>query len=159
VSDSAVRTPRVSGRVAIPLLIKCAWVFMAVWAGTIYVTAVVVLIGATIDAIVNGLGSGSLNGTRDDLLLAFWFTLFGAVSGPFAWGVWKERAWTREAAMAFWIGWGLIVVAGMILEPHSDDTRTLLYGLIGAVTAGWYFYRKRNVVLYYEELSVRGRGA
>ncbi len=47
----------------------------------------------------------------------------------------------------------------MILEPHSDDARTLLYGLIGAGTAGWYFYWKRNVVLYYDELSVRGRGA
>jgi hypothetical protein len=124
-----------------------------------YVTAVVVLFGATLDAIVNGLGAGSFPGTRDDLLLIFWFIVFAAVSGPFAWGVWKERAWTREAAMAFWIGWVLVVVAGMILEPHSDDARMLLYGLIGTGTAGWYFYRKRNVVLYYDELTVRGRGA
>ena len=158
-SDSAVRTPRVSTRVPIPLLIKCGWAFMALWAGTMYVTTVVVLFGATIGAIVNGLESGSFRGTSDDILLTSWFILFAAVSGPFAWGVWKERAWTREAAMAFWIGLVLIVVAGMILEPHSDDARMLLYGLIGAGTAGWYFYRKRNVVLYYDELTVRGRGA
>jgi CHASE2 domain-containing sensor protein len=157
VSDSADRAPLVSGRVPIPLLIKCGWAFMGLWAGTMYITAGVVLFGAAIDAIANGLAP--IRMTRDDILDASGFIVFAAVSGPFAWGVWKERSWTREAVMAFWSCLVLIVVAGMFLQPHSDDARTLLYVLICAGFAVWYFYGKRNVVLYYDELRVRARGA
>lgn len=157
-NDSAIRTPPVSARVPIPLLIKCGWVLMVIWAVTIYATAAVVLVGATMDAIVNGLGPiGAV--ARDDIVEASGFIVFAAVSGPFAWGVWKERSWTREVAMAFWIGLALIVVAGMFLDPRSDDVRTLLYVLICAGIAVWCFYRKRNVVLYYDELKARERGA
>lgn len=156
-TDSIVHSPRPGGRVPIPLLIKCGWAFMAFWAGTMYVTAAVLLVGATVDAIVNGMGPTSV--TRDDIVLVFGFLVFAAVSGPFAWGVWKQRSWTREVAIAFWVGLVLTVVTGMILTPHSDDVRTLLYVLSCAGVAVWYFYRKRNVVLYYDELEARGRGA
>ena len=130
---------------------------MAIWAVTMYLTAALVLVGATINVIVNGLGRTSV--TRDDMLYASYFTVFAAVSGPFAWGVWKERSWTREVAMAFWIGLVLVALAGMVLQPHSDDMRALLYLLIGAGSAAWYFYRKRSVVVYYDELRARRRGA
>jgi len=130
---------------------------MAIWAVTMYLTAAVVLVGAAIDAIINGLGP--LGVTGDVFLFASGFVVFAAISGPFAWGVWKERPWTREAAMAFWVGLVLVQVGGMILEPHSDDVRALLYLLSGGAIAVWYFYRKRNVVLYYDELEARGRGA
>ena len=157
VKDAAVGTPRVVSRVPIPFLIKCGCAFMALWAVTMYVTAAVVLVGAAIDAVLNGVRPVGVIG--DELLGASWFTLLMVVSGPFAWGVWKERAWTRHVAMAFWIGWMLIVMGGMILEPHSDDARMLLYGLICACIAVWYFYRKPSVVLYYDQLRARGRGA
>lgn len=156
-SDTVVRTPRVPSRVPIPLLIKCGWVFMVIWAVTIYVTAAVVLVGAAIDVIVNGVGP--MRGTEGDFLTVFVFVVFAASSGPFAWGVWTERPWTREVAMAFWVGLSLAQAAGIVLEPHSDDARALLYLLSGGAIAVWYFYRKRNVVLYYDELEARGRSA
>ena len=159
VSDSAVRAPRVPGRIPIPFLIKCGWAFMALWAVTMYVTAAFVLVGATIDAIVNGLPPTRV--TKDDILLGSGFILFAAVSGPFAWGVWKERPWTRETAMAFWVGMVLIAVAQAILKPipSLEDVREILWTLIGAATAAWYFYRQQDVVLYYKELAARERGA
>ena len=153
-------TPPVLTRASVPLLIKCGWAFMAIWAVTMYLTSAVVLVGATIDAFINGLGPTSVTGvTRDFMLDASAFIVFAAVSGPFAWGVWKERSWTREVAMAFWIGLVLVALAGMVLQPHSDDMRALLYLLIGAGSAAWYFYRKRSVVVYYDELRARRRGA
>ena len=158
-SGSAVPTPRVSSRVPIPLLIKCGWAFMAIWAVTMYVTAAVVLVGATIDAIVNGLGPTRV--TRGVIVDVSGFILFAAVSGPFAWGVWKERPWTREVAMAFWVCAVLISVAQVILEPTqlAQDARGILWPLIWAAMAVWYFYRKRDVVRYYDDLRARERGA
>ena len=158
--DSAVRAAHASSRVPIPLLVKCGWALTAIWAVTMYVTAAVVLIGAAIDAVVNGLPPTSPP-TKDDILLGSGFILFAAVSGAFTWGVWKQRAWTREVAMAFWVLLLPILLAEVILEPaqFSRDVRGILTTVILAAIAVWYFYWKRNVVLYYDELKSRERGA
>jgi len=159
VTDSIVHTPRVPSRLPIPLLIKCGWALMALYG----LTAVVLLSFAAVDAVAHGTFTiASLRTPVEEWLVAAPYIVLAALSGPFVWGVWKERPWTREVAMAFWICWVLMVVAATIVDP-PERTKGLLWLLFWAIVppvpAVLYFYGKRNVVLYYDELRVRGRGA
>lgn len=62
-------------------------------------------------------------------------------------GLWKERRWVRPLAMVYWLA--TLTVSIGIGTNRAESTLILLPAL---VLAGWYFYNKRNVVAYYEEL-------
>lgn len=94
--------------------------------------------------------------TRSDFLIKMIpFILLYLAAAPIAYGLWKERPWTRPLLIAFFS----IPEFGKYLTPrwseapaHAIIPRFILSAaLIGLLC--WYLYRKRNVVRYYNVLS------
>ena len=163
-TDSAIRVEQPPTRLQIPFLITCGMAFMAFFAA---VAAVVVPLFIVI-ALVSS-GPFTIDGVpvTKGAFLSFSLPIFlvivpvATLAGAFAWGVWKERAWTRGAAMAFWVCSALVSIGQLILVPdqRSEAVQGLLSLLVIVPVALWYFYRKRTVVLYYGALQARHRGA
>ena len=90
--------------------------------------------------------------------------LFGA-AGVYqlvlAFGLWRERAWVRPLMVAYWVGFGALVLA---VEPTPgggpEDVVSGMSGvLLCAGIAAWYLYRKRNVAAYFRTLAGSGESA
>jgi hypothetical protein len=163
-TDSAVGIERAPTRLQIPFLITCGMAFMAFFAAVAAVALVFFLVlilfssgPFTID------GAPVTKGAFLSVALPIFLVIVpvAALAGAFAWGVWKEHAWTREAAMAFWACSVLVSIGQLIVVPdqRSEALQGLFSVFIIVPLALWYFYRKRSVVLYYRELKDRQRGA
>lgn len=76
----------------------------------------------------------------------------GLVLLTIAFGLWKEHRWARPLSMIFWLA---TLALGVALGTSRLELMLIHLPILGL--ASWYFYRKRNVVLYYEELK-RGTG-
>lgn len=83
------------------------------------------------------------------------FALFLAAA-LIAYGLWKERGWTRPMLLAFF---GLPELGKYLLPGWRSApagillSRLILSGLMVGLL-GWYLYRKQNVVRYYHLLSL-----
>jgi len=94
--------------------------------------------------------------TQSDFLIKMLpFILLYLTAVPIAYGLWKERPWTRPLLIAFFS----IPEFGKYFTPrwsgapaHAFIPRFLLSALLIGLLA-WYLYRKRNVVRYYNALS------
>ncbi len=84
------------------------------------------------------------------------FLPFVVVSGPLlvaiAYGFWKDRPWSRHAAVSFW------VVEGMFLMRSGGSGQDLTPTLIAFAIAMWYFYVRPNVVAYYRAIATKPGG-
>ena len=68
-------------------------------------------------------------------------------------GLQQQERWARPAVIAFWLGVGAFSIARGILEAvHTLKGWFDLGWLASLALAYWYFYRKRNVVEYYQQL-------
>lgn len=92
------------------------------------------------------------------------------VAGAF--GIWKERRWTRGVLLATWLSFVAIVIASAVSQSSglavvyppnftrmalAEKVIPLLPLLAGLAVSWWYLYRKPNVVGYFEAIE-RGRG-
>jgi len=69
-----------------------------------------------------------------------------------AYGLLREKSWTRPLMMLFW----LLVAVGMIATGGKDGGDLACSVALLAIPAGvaaWYLYRKDNVVDYYDALQ------
>jgi hypothetical protein len=74
-----------------------------------------------------------------------------------AYGLAAHRAWSRHIIVAIF---ALIVVYASVLGAmnllrHSIMWRAILDGSVFGVAAAWYFYFKKNVAAYFQELAKR----
>ncbi len=82
------------------------------------------------------------------------FLPFMVVSVPLllaiAYGFWKDRPWSRHAAVSFWVveGWFLMMSEG-------SGPEGLIPSLIGLGITIWYFYVRPNVVAYYRAIATK----
>lgn len=94
--------------------------------------------------------------TQGDFLVKMLpFILLYLAAVPIAYGLWRERPWTRPLLLAFFS----IPEFGKYLMPrwseapaHAFIPRFILSAVLIGLLA-WYLYRKRNVVRYYNALS------
>ena len=71
-------------------------------------------------------------------------------------GLQQQERWARPAVIAFWLGVGAFSIARGVLESvHTLKGWFDLGWLFSLALAYWYFYRKRNVVEYYQRLVQR----
>lgn len=135
-----------------PSLLMIFMVFLGAFAtiGTI-ITFLTVTVPGNEDYIVdNRLASQS-----DFLLKMLPFILLYLAAAPIAYGLWRERAWTRPLLLAFFG----IPELGKYLMPRWQEAPAhalIPRFILSAVLVGllsWYLYRKRNVVRYYNALS------
>lgn len=135
-----------------PLLLLMLMVFLASLATIgLIITFMTVTVPGNEDYIVDN----RLATQSDFLIKMFPFILLYLAAAPIAYGLWKERPWTRPLLVAFFA----IPEFGKYLTPrwseapaHAFIPRFILSAiLIGLL--GWYLYKKRNVVRYYNALS------
>lgn len=94
--------------------------------------------------------------TQSDFLVKMLpFILLHLAAVPIAYGLWKERPWTRPLLVAFFA----IPEFGKYLTPrwseapaHAIIPRFILSALLIGFLS-WYLYRKQNVVRYYNAIS------
>lgn len=135
-----------------PSLLLVFMVFLASFAtiGTI-ITFLTITVPGNEDYIVDN----RLATQSDFLIKMLPFILLYLAAAPIAYGLWKERAWTRPLLVAFFA----IPEFGKYLTPRWSDAPAhafiprfiLSVVLIGLLS--WYLYRKRNVVRYYNDIS------
>jgi hypothetical protein len=82
------------------------------------------------------------------------FGAMGIALLAIAFGIWKERGWTRYLIMAFWavvlatnigFGWAQSGLAGVVSAVAGSA--------LVVVLVGWYLFGKENVVEYYQALE------
>lgn len=106
------------------------------------------------------LGSYSIGGesVRGPEFLRRAGLLFGAIGSimlAVGIGLWLERAWTRAPMLGYW---GAIIVAALVGVITGSFTAgeaagVIVESLLALALAGWYLYRKANVVAYYRRLE------
>ena len=78
-----------------------------------------------------------------------------------AYGLWKERPWSRAAMMGFWAA-GIIATAAIyyVTGISRDDAIAALvsYALVMAI-AWWYLYSKKSVVEYFRAIAAKSQGS
>lgn len=79
--------------------------------------------------------------------------LAGGVLLAIGYGFWKERSWSRELVMGFWLLVGVCVLALTAYAPPTKKMFALGDLVIDVGIAVWYFYFKPNVVEYYRSLA------
>jgi hypothetical protein len=100
--------------------------------------------------------------TRSAFLAESWpffvtYPLLLAAFGLVAYGLWRERPWSRDIMMALWL---LGAAASVILQfvtpaPRGDFLAGLFSMALCAGLAGWYLYGTATVRSYYQALSER----
>ncbi len=89
-------------------------------------------------------------------LLLFWPLLMGLV-GAIAYGLLRERSWSRSCILAFW---GISAIAQVPLAFQADSSgmelvsALLAFAILGGC-AVWYLYGKTNVIAYYHAIGQR----
>lgn len=155
-----ISPPEPKTRLEMPLLLLCGMGLLAFFVA-------VGSIAYTVIALVSLLGHGpfTVNDSpvsKAEFIHTIWpilaFYPLGLLAlGAMAYALWRERAWSRPAMMAFW----LVAVAATIIEqfvtPEDIPTFiiTVITLLLSATIAAWYLYRKRSVASYYRAVANR----
>lgn len=84
------------------------------------------------------------------------FVTAGALCVAISYGLWKERPWTRELMMLFWVVIDAFLIVEAIMNPNADPglIGTCFYAAAYVVGAGWYLYFRKGVVEYYAALRM-----
>jgi hypothetical protein len=112
-------------------------------------------------ATVVSLGGGDLSGLRDTPFggwaIPFWgigTLLTGTLLLMIGWGIRARRSWIRPVIVVFWLFLGLQSILALVLATRKRQSWEVDFSwLLCLGFAVWYFYRKRNVVSYFESLS------
>ncbi len=85
------------------------------------------------------------------------FTITIVLMAAIAYGLLRERAWSRHVVLMHWAavgGYGLILL-GLDAVETALAVRVAAQGFVGGAFSVWYFYRKPNVVAYFQSLQKR----
>lgn len=83
------------------------------------------------------------------------FAAFGVTMLAVGLGLWLERAWTRALMMGYWAALILAAATGVMTGSFTggEAASVIVESLLALALAGWYLYRKANVVAYYRRLE------
>jgi hypothetical protein len=72
-----------------------------------------------------------------------------------AYGLARERSWTRPVMIGFWVIFDAVMIAAVIKDPSADIgvAVAVFFALIYIGAAGWYLFGKESVVDYYNALE------
>jgi hypothetical protein len=85
------------------------------------------------------------------------FPIVLAAYGTVAYGLWKERRWTRTVIMGFWavLFAGMVGVAVFVPSGDQNVVGSLISFLFMWGIAAWYCYGKRSVLEYYQAIEAQ----
>ena len=70
-----------------------------------------------------------------------------------AYAIWRERPWSRHLVMAVFLA--MIIAAPFVIQHRGRAISTMIIAAAWLGLAFWYFYLKRNVAAYYDDLKRR----
>lgn len=135
-----------------PLLLLIFMVFLASLATIgIIITFMTVTVPGNDEYIVDN----QLATQSDFLMKMLPFILLYVAAVPIAYGLWKERAWTRPLLIAFFSipEFGKYLTPRWSAAPAHAFIPRFIFSMVLIGLLSWYLYRKRNVVRYYNTLS------
>lgn len=109
------------------------------------------------------LGTYSINGktvTGPEFLrqVGTVWTVGGLLCLVIAYGLYRERPWTRALMLAFWVVIGALTFATKMSKGSAGDlVSSIAWTVFCLGTTGAYLYAKTNVVDYYRALERRSR--
>ena len=77
----------------------------------------------------------------------------GAILLATAYGFWKDRTWSRIAALSYWVLEGILT-----MNSGGIDVGNLIPTLIPLGVSIWYFFYKPSVVAYYRAIATKAEG-
>ena len=135
-----------------PLLLRVApWYF-----GFAALAAVLVLGGALLPGVTYAINDVPV--TQEQFLAAVlpWGPLAGAVCGVLAWSFGREHLWARPTTIATFV---LLLVGTLVVTSPGAGwvavAAASLFAVALVTLLAWYFYRRAEVVRYYEDLRAR----
>lgn len=145
----AEETPAAAGRPPLLILLTVFLAFLALFGAII--TLITLFMPGNEDYLVD-----NQLATKGDFLVKMLPSVFRfLVAAPIAYGLWRERTWARPILLAF-AGvseLGKYLLPGWREAPPGVIVPRLVVSGIVIGLLGWYLYRKRNVVDYYNALS------
>lgn len=137
-------------RLEMPFLLMAGMVlsaFIAVVGGLAF--GLQFIAGSSWTALVGDAGASDLvERLHNGSLLTVGFTV---LIGFIAWGLWREKSWTRHLMVGFW---GLTLVVAAVLSVRGlSNWGSGCMPLIGMGLATAYLYGKQNVRAYYRALE------
>src|SRR5436305_8513388 len=133
---------------SMPLLIR-----LSMWAATFYSLWLIVWLVLAISGEAVSIGSHvALDPALGLQLLGPLYGIKGALMAAIAYGLYKQKRWTRHLILFLWI----IVVAYVLIAFGGKEFlhRQMNWEIIQAMALGtitvWYFYYKRGVMEYYK---------
>ena len=80
----------------------------------------------------------------------------GLLAGPVAYGIRRERSWSRYAILLWWVAYGALFIGfNLVVNTAQAAIEPTVNTLLGLGFSWWYLYRKANVVAYYDALETR----
>ena len=146
-------------RYRMPFALMCGMGLSALFAGVtgLVLLAFVVMIPFTHTFTVNDVPATRGEFLRFFLPLFAGFAAAATTTGAVAYGLWRERSWSRPVMMAFW-GVAVLMAAGVAVFADgtmSESILALVELLVIAAVAYWYLYHRPGVVAYYAALDSR----
>lgn len=82
-------------------------------------------------------------------------TVFVILFAAVAYGLWKERPWSRHVMMAVWGLLAAFLVITVSADQQLNPAALLSSGLYALLwlMAWWHLYRKPDLVAYYDSIS------
>jgi len=105
-------------------------------------------------------GGGTINGrqvTAEQLLTRRLPVLISTclVGFALAYAIWRDRPWSRHLVLGTLLAG---IIAAPFLSQHAGRAiNAMVIAVVYSGLALWYFYVKRNVVAYYDDLKRRRR--
>jgi hypothetical protein len=158
ISVSASKDGRVKTRYEMPLLLLCGFGFSAFFTAVGLVAYTVVVLATVFgNGPFTSFGREVSRGTflREALPLLLAFPTVLGFFGVVAYGLWKEKPWSRTTMMAFWLVSFLATLGVSVFTPAKtgDFVASLIGHVLLAALAGWYLYGNAGVVEYYRTLA------
>ena len=150
-----------------PFLLLCGMGFSAFFAGvgTFVLTLMVpIMVFGNGPFTSNGVEVDKATFLRDAAPTFLIMPLFLALYGAVAYGLWKERPWTRTVMAGCWVALVVASILATFLVPSEDSDAVISVTSMVLMTgfAAWYLYGKGSVIAYYraiEEQDARRRAA
>ena len=138
------------GPVRVPLLMRLGAAF-----AVLYCAGAVLLVGFAFGGMTPYIIDGREVSREDWLQLAVpLFAVTIVLMAAIAYALLRERPWSRHVVMMHWAtvgGYGLLLLFLGAVE-RALAARVVAEAAVAGVFFAWYFYRKRNVVAYFNSL-------
>lgn len=133
-----------------PVPLTIGMILANIW-GTVWLLA---LLGAPMNVMTFEMNGEEVSGGEFLKRAGINIAVMVAVSFGIAYGIWKEKAWSRHLMLFFWAVMFVIGIVPLIGIAVPDALIEIIFSwAMGVALSIWYLYGKANVRAYYRRLE------